>query len=526
LKVCILAAGTGSRNTYSKVLPKGFLPINNQPGITYLLDSIENLEEIIVAVGSRSELYKEFFPLLYPNLDITFVDIDNYEGPGSGPGVSLLECSKFLDEEFLLIPTDAYIDEKIIDSWDENWMGVSNVNSTKLYCLLNCDENGNITEIYDKNPDAPVECLENGFNGIAFIKDTEIFFESLRNDKSLIGGEVQVSNGFQSLLSTEGSKGLKIKRIDSWHDFGSNENYRSLLSKFEDQNLIKNDEFTYIYNSKVFKYNVDQSITKNKVERSESFTGFSPKIKENTKHFFSYDYIEGNLISHVNNIQIYEDFITFLKSTLFVKSKLDKTESNNFTIDCLEFYRKKTFDRLNQFSEKNELSIKNYKINGIECEPVTDLLNKIDWDELSDGIPYLFHGDLQPENIIYNGNKFFLIDWRDSFGLSTKYGDIYYDLAKLNHALLVSGSIVRSNKFSFDIVDNDIDIHYLIKSNLLEFKILLESFIEKEGYNKYKIDIITSLIYLNIAPLYDGDYSKFLFSLGNLNLQRLINKNS
>ena len=100
------------------------------------------------------------------------------------------------------------------------------------------------------------------------------------------------------------------------------------------------------------------------------------------------------------------------------------------------------------------------------------------------------------------------------------------DLAKLNHALLVSGSIVRSNKFSFDIVDNDIDIHYLIKSNLLEFKILLESFIEKEGYNKYKIDIITSLIYLNIAPLYNGDYSKFLFSLGNLNLQRLINKNS
>ena len=112
----------------------------------------------------------------------------------------------------------------------------------------------------------------------------------------------------------------------------------------------------------------------------------------------------------------------------------------------------KTLDRVNQFIEKNELSVENYKINGIDCEPVSDLLNKIDWDDLSAGIPYLFHGDLQPENIIYNEERFFLIDWRDSFGLSTKYGDIYYDLAKLNHALLISGSIVRSNNFSFNIV--------------------------------------------------------------------------
>ena len=68
------------------------------------------------------------------------------------------------------------VDEEIVDSWDENWMGVSKVSSTKLYCLLDCDKNGNITEIYDKNPDAPLECLENGFNGIAFIKDTDILY--------------------------------------------------------------------------------------------------------------------------------------------------------------------------------------------------------------------------------------------------------------------------------------------------------------------------------------------------------------
>ena len=49
-----------------KILPKGFLPINNQPGITHLIDSLQDVEEIVIAIGSRGSIYKEFLPLLYP----------------------------------------------------------------------------------------------------------------------------------------------------------------------------------------------------------------------------------------------------------------------------------------------------------------------------------------------------------------------------------------------------------------------------------------------------------------------------
>ena len=129
-----------------------------------------------------------------------------------------------------------------------------------VYLMLN--ENNEIFEIYDKNPDAPISTLENGFNGIAFIKDYKIFFKSLKENRNTISGELQVSNGFMGLLSKNDGPGLQIKRIDSWHDYGSNENYIKLIQKFVNQNLIKNDEFTYIHNDTVYKYNVDENVIK------------------------------------------------------------------------------------------------------------------------------------------------------------------------------------------------------------------------------------------------------------------------
>ena len=171
--------------------------------------------------------------------------------------------------------------------------------------------------------------------------------------------------------------------------------------------------------------------------------------------------------------------------------------------------------------EKKKFTNDSYKINGIECSPVFDLLNNIDWNNLSDGIPYKFHGDLQPENIINVEEGFKLIDWRENFGESDIIGDLYYDLAKLNHGLILSGEVIRSKGFSVNFKDNEYQIDFFIKSNLFELKNMLEDFANKQSYDLNKINILTSLIYLNISPLYEGEYSKFLFLLGLLKLQQL-----
>ena len=58
-----------------------------------------------------------------------------------------------------------------------------------------------------------------------------------------------------------------------------------------------------------------------------------------------------------------------------------------------------------------------------------------------------FHGDLHGSNIIYDKNKFTLGDWREKFGDDIRTGDIYYDLAKIYHGLIVNHEFIRKNQF-------------------------------------------------------------------------------
>ena len=67
-------------------------------------------------------------------------------------------------------------------------------------------------------------------------------------------------------------------------------------------------------------------------------------------------------------------------------------KKKQFKKNCLYFIKDKTINRLEMLLKKKKFTNDSYKINGIECSPVFDLLNNIDWNNLSDGIPYKFHG--------------------------------------------------------------------------------------------------------------------------------------
>ena len=91
-------------------------------------------------------------------------------------------------------------------------------------------------------------------------------------------------------------------------------------------------------------------------------------------------------------------------------------------------------------------------INGVEVKPIIHMLDKVDWDWFYEiGIPSYFHGDLQPDNILYdtNNDKFVLIDWRHRFGNDSEFGDIYYDLGQLYHAIMINGQSILKDMFSY-----------------------------------------------------------------------------
>jgi len=157
LKVCILAAGIGSRNSYSKEIVKGLLPFENRPLFYHLLKCIPTDSAMVIAIGHHGELVKEFFKISFPDREFTFVEVSKYAGEGSGPGLSLLECAPFLEGPFLLLPSDAYIDETI-GAFKENWVGVSPVEVGHQYCLVE-QKNNQVIRFVDKPNDPPSTSL-------------------------------------------------------------------------------------------------------------------------------------------------------------------------------------------------------------------------------------------------------------------------------------------------------------------------------------------------------------------------------
>ena len=60
----------------------------------------------------------------------------------------------------------------------------------------------------------------------------------------------------------------------------------------------------------------------------------------------------------------------------------------------------------------------------------------------------LFHGDLHGENILIGEDSICLIDWRHEFANSLSHGDVYYDLAKFMHGLIVSHAVVANDEYT------------------------------------------------------------------------------
>ena len=111
-KVCIQAAGVGSRLTIGKGLHKALIPINKKSVISRIIDLFPKNTSFIIIVGYQKEQIISFINARYPNLDIEFVEVKKFSGKGSGPGYSLLKARSHLQEPFIFIACDTIVFKK------------------------------------------------------------------------------------------------------------------------------------------------------------------------------------------------------------------------------------------------------------------------------------------------------------------------------------------------------------------------------------------------------------------------------
>jgi len=193
---------------------------------------------------------------------------------------------------------------------------------------------------------------------------------------------------------------------------------------------------------------------------------------------------------------------------------------------CNHMYFEKTHSRIQDFLKKYPEIDSIQTVNGMPVKPISFYLDNLPWEVIANsGLPIRnFHGDIQPENIIFNpkDGSFKFIDHRDSFG-GLPYGDLYYDLAKLWHGCIVSNrEVLRENySVSIDLECSSAEVSINTIPHLLKILELLEKDVKKNSLDWRKVEVLGALQYISIACLYEEKYSSFLFLLGKLSLELL-----
>jgi choline kinase len=506
-KVCILAAGMGSRlGEYSKLVNKALLPLDGKAIVSHIIEKFSKDTEFIMAVGYKSEQILDYIKIAHPNTKITFVFVPNFSGKGSGPGLSAIVCKDYLMQPFYFVSVDTlWSDDLKVIGTNENWVGVCRVkkSDSDQYCNFTLS-NGEVTEIYDKQKTNDAYA----FIGLAYIKNTASFWNGLANE-SEINDEKQVSLGIKEIL--------KFNKIEAkemnWIDVGTKEKYESEIKKNKNFDFSKINEYIYFIDKKVIKFYSNPEIVKMRVEKSKLNSNVFPKIELQKGSFFSYNYCPGETLYKQTEPKIFQKLLDWLDQNLW-KKKL--VETNELRSLCENFYREKTEKRLSQFKIKyptyNEPILINEKI----VPTVEKLLATIDWDKILKADASFIHGDLQPDNIIYdkNNEEFILLDWRQDFAGRIDIGDIYYDFAKLWGGLLLNYDQIKLNKFSYYETGGGCQISYPSHPFVLETIEILKKYILKNGYSLNKIKILVGLIYLNMSPLHQSPFDKLLHALG------------
>jgi aminoglycoside phosphotransferase (APT) family kinase protein len=259
------------------------------------------------------------------------------------------------------------------------------------------------------------------------------------------------------------------------------------------------------------------------VKRAKELQEFVPDIYAYRSNMYCYRKVEGEVLSDAVTLPIFESFLTKCKD-FWLEKDLNLEQKQQFQNNCLNFYKNKTFERVQlfykNFDKKDDATI----INGEQMPILQDLLNQIDWDWMSKGIAGRFHGDFHFENILWSKDdeKFTFLDWRQDFAGDLSIGDIYYDLAKLMHGLIVNHGIIANDQYSASWEEGEIKYNLHRKQALVECERRFSDWILLVGYDLKKVRVLTALIYLNIAALHHYPYSLLLYGLGKKMLKEAL----
>jgi len=510
-KVVIPSAGIGSRiGPYTKFMNKALVTINNRPAITHVIDNFPDAEEIVILLGYKGDYTRQVVKAFYPNKNISFVEVDVWDGPESGLGRSLNCARHKLQCPFIFVPNDTVIptDDCNLDPTNYgNWMGWANTGrDNSQYRTLNIS-NKKVNSINPKG----VDNANHTYIGLAGIRDYDTFWDTMDDPQAVRMGE---SYGMQALDD------ITAFEFASWCDIGNMDSLQQTREKLDDGRfniLEKENEAIWFNGDDVIKFSVDKAFIADRIQRLNVLhKDLFPKIISYDKNLYVYKMVYGDILSKKINDNMMHHILDTINEKMWQPNHAEATPE--LIASCYDFYEKKTKERVDLFHTKYEVMDKATTVNGTAIPSCAVLLDNINWDLLCEN-PFAtaFHGDFHNENILVNDeNNPILIDWRQNFGKGNyEIGDAYYDFAKFNHGLIVSHSMVHNDYFTVSYDDTgNITIDILRPSTLVDVEQEYYKWLNSNGFCVERTKILTALIYLNIAALHEYPYSMYLYYLG------------
>ena len=520
-KVLITTSGIGSRlGNYTEHTNKCLVKVGDKFGISHIIESYPSETAFVVTLGHFGNHVRDFLQVTYPDRRFTFVEIEKYQGEGSSLGFSMLAASRFLQEPFIFHASDTLIfNSENIDRFEYNWVAGSKAMSAAQYASFDVSS----SKVVNFHAKGMIQ-FDYVHIGLIGIYDFKLFWKTL--EQLFLNNPIDSNLNDISAITEMQNQGIVFKylEVSNWYDMGNTEsltlarNYKG--AKFDV--LEKPDESISFTEDSVIKFFGDKKVAENRVKRAISLSNLVPKIIQNQGNFFRYDFVDGVLASKCATPERIQRLLAWAEEELWIPR--NEIEPDEFINLCKKFYRDKTLHRISLFLAKSRLDETQYTINGLAIPSASDLLNQIDFEWLSTGIQSQFHGDFILDNIIQTEDGFCLIDWRQDFSGEIFSGDMYYDLAKLNHSLVLNHELINQNHFEVNINEGDIycDVHR--RSELVQSQKVFDKFLLNRNLDLRKIEILTSLIWLNMAPLHHHPFDLFLFSFGKLNLWRAVNE--
>jgi NDP-sugar pyrophosphorylase family protein len=399
-RVVIPTAGIGSRlEKLTKYLNKSLVSLANRPILSHLIDQFPKTCDFVIALGYKGDLVKDFLELSYPNRTFHFVNVKPYRGKGSGLGYSLLCCKKYLQEPFVFISCDTLVKEPIPNP-KFNWMGYAIKNKSFSYRTLQVKEN-KIVQISEKNRISVKN--QKPYIGLAGIHDYKLFWNEMVNGKQIAIQQGEVF-GLRKILKRETIQSLKF----TWSDTGTPEGLAKTRKLYKNLNginiLEKENEAIWFLGNKVIKFSADPKFIKNRFIRAKNLKKFIPKVLYLKRNIYSYNKFSGKVLSKIITLSLFNNLLETCK-VFWKKKNLIIKEKVIFNKNCHKFYYDKTLERINLFYKKFDKKDGVESINGEAMPSLLNLLNCIDWKDLTNGLPGRFHGDFHFENILYCSKK-------------------------------------------------------------------------------------------------------------------------